>query len=75
MINRESITSSQSMATRITVSLPDKEHAALAELARRYDVSLSWLTRKAVTEFLSQYGKGGAQLMLDLPHHSEAEKK
>lgn len=43
------------MSTRITVSLPEKEHAALTELAREHDVSLSWLTRKAVIEFLNQH--------------------
>ena len=59
------------MATRITVSLPDKEHEALTALAHRYDVSLSWLTRKAVIEFLHRYGKGGAQLTLDLPLHNK----
>lgn len=57
------------MATRITVSLPDKEHAALAEWARKCDVSLSWLTRKAVIEFLQRYGKDGQQLGLDFPLH------
>lgn len=55
------------MATRITVSLPDKEHAALAALARKNDVSLSWLTRKAVIEFLQRHAKGSAPLPLDLP--------
>lgn len=54
------------MTTRITVSLPDKEHAALAALAQRHDVSLSWLTRKAVIEFLRRYKSGGTQPALDL---------
>ncbi len=44
------------MSTRITVSLPEAEYLALSELARQYDVSLSWLTRKAVAEFLSSHG-------------------
>lgn len=55
-------------STRITVSLADYEHAGLTALAEKYDVSLSWLTRKAVLEFLQQYGgSSGAQLSLDLP--------
>lgn len=61
------------MSTRITVSLPDKEHNALSVLARKHDVSLSWLTRKAIAEFLNHYGKDGAQLMLDLPAQNKAE--
>lgn len=58
-------------STRITVSLADEEHAGLATLAEKYDLSLSWLTRKAVLEFLQQYGKGDAQLSLDLPSESK----
>ena len=59
-------------STRITVSLAEEEHAGLATLAEKYDVSLSWLTHKAVLEFLQEYGKGGAQLSLDLPSESKA---
>lgn len=57
--------------TRITVSLAEKGHAGVATLAEKYDVSLSWLTHKAVLEFLQRYGKGGAQLSLDLPSESK----
>lgn len=67
MVRTESHSGNLNLATRITVSLPDKEHAALAALAQRYDVSLSWLTRKAVIEFLRRYGNGGTQPALDLP--------
>ena len=61
------------MSRRITVSLPAKEHTALSALAQKHDVSLSWLTRKAITEFLNRYGKDGAQLMLDLPAYNKPE--
>lgn len=67
MIRNESHTGNPNMATRITVSLPDKEHAALAALAQEYDVSLSWLTRKAVVEFLRRYENARTQPALDLP--------
>ena len=63
------------MSTRITVSLPEKEHAALTALARQHDVSLSWLTRKAVTEFLRQKGEGDSRLATSLPLRDEADKK
>ena len=53
--------------TRITVSLPDRDHAALAAIAERHDVSLSWLARRAVAEFLANHGRDGARPALDLP--------
>ena len=40
---------------RITVSLSERDHAALTELAERHDVSISWLTRQALVEFIKQY--------------------
>jgi len=66
MAQTESYYGNPNMTTRITVSLPDKEHAALAALAQRHDVSLSWLTRKAVVEFLRRHRTGGTQPALDL---------
>ncbi|MBC7298966.1 MAG: CopG family transcriptional regulator [Demequina sp.] len=51
---------------RITVSLSGRDHASLAELADRYDVSLSWLVRQAVTEFLERSESGEVQLPLQL---------
>lgn len=41
-------------STRITASLADDEYARLSVLAEEYDVSLSWLTRRAVVEFLKR---------------------
>ncbi len=67
MTTSESTMMKPKKSTRITVSLADDEHAGLSALAERYDVSLSWLTRKAVLEFLQRYGEGGTQLTLDLP--------
>ena len=51
---------------RITVSLQDAEHAALSALADRCDVSLSWITRQALSEFLERYENGDVQLPLQL---------
>lgn len=51
---------------RITVSLPQHDHLALSALAERCDVSLSWLTRQAITEFLAKHGKDDLQLPLNL---------
>lgn len=39
---------------RLTVSLDDDVHAALAALAQRQDVSLAWLMRRAAVEFIER---------------------
>lgn len=51
---------------RITVSLSDTDHAALSALAERCDVSLSWITRQAITDFLERYQNDEFQLPLRL---------
>lgn len=51
---------------RITVSLPHHDHVALSVLAERCDVSLSWLTRQAIAEFLANHGNSELQLPLNL---------
>ena len=51
---------------RITVSLPQQDHLALSALAERCDVSLSWLTRQAIVEFLANHGRDELQLPLNL---------
>ena len=45
---------SEKKVQRITVSLPEKEYEALFTLAERFDVSLSWLTRRAIADFLEK---------------------
>ena len=50
--------------TRVTVSLREEEHAELVSLAEQHDISISRITRQAVTEFLERYGKGESQLAL-----------
>ena len=59
-------------STRITISLPDAEHGELCMLSEQYDVSLSWLARQAVSEFLERYGSGDMQLPLKLPAQRKA---
>ncbi len=41
-------------STRLTVSLEEQDHDALAELAVARDVSLSWLIRQAVRQFIER---------------------
>jgi predicted transcriptional regulator len=40
---------------RIAVNLDDQEFSELDAMADRHDVSLSWIGRQAVLEFLSRY--------------------
>ena len=51
---------------RITVSLSERDHAALTEVAERHDVSISWLTRQALVEFIDKYKDTQAQLPLQI---------
>lgn len=41
-------------SSRITVSLPRGQYQQLHKLSAELDVSVSWLVRRAVTEFLGQ---------------------
>jgi predicted transcriptional regulator len=40
---------------RIAINLDDEEFSELDAMADRHDVSLSWIGRQAVLEFLSRY--------------------
>jgi hypothetical protein len=40
---------------RIAINLDDGEFSELDAMADRHDVSLSWIGRQAVLEFLSRY--------------------
>jgi predicted transcriptional regulator len=40
---------------RIAVNLDDEEFEELSAMAEKHDVSLSWLGRRAVLEYLDQY--------------------
>ena len=48
------------------MSLPHRDHATLTELAERHDVSISWLTRQALVEFIDKHQDTQAQLPLQL---------
>ena len=50
---------------RVPANLTDIEFSELAALAEKYDVSLAWLTRKAILEFIDRYRSN--QLQLPLP--------
>ena len=49
---------------RIAVSLTDSEFIELAAMADKYDVSLSWLGRQGILEFIARYRVEQLQLPL-----------
>jgi len=53
---------------RIAANLTDLEFRELAAMAEKYDVSLSWLSRKAILEFMDRYRMDQLQLPLRLEH-------
>jgi hypothetical protein len=58
---------------RLAVNLDDQEFAHLAEMSDKHDVSLAWLGRQAVLEFIDRYRNEQLQLPLRRearhPHH------
>ena len=51
---------------RISVGLSDREHAELLALSEKHRVSLAWLGRQAIGEFLERYRNRELQLPLTL---------
>lgn len=49
---------------RIAANLTEPEFGELAAMAEKYDVSLSWLSRKAILEFIDRYRVEQLQLPL-----------
>jgi predicted transcriptional regulator len=45
-------------STRLSVSLEEQDHNALAEIAAENDVSISWVIRKAIRKFVEKYRDG-----------------
>lgn len=60
--------------SRVSVNLPDAEYRALMGFANKYEVSMSWLARQAIGEFLSRYQDEEFQLPLQLGPRSTREK-
>lgn len=58
--------SDERKVARITVSLRPGEHHALSKLAEARDVSLSWVVRKAVEQYI-ELNLERDQIQLDLP--------
>jgi hypothetical protein len=52
---------------RVTINLADNEYNELTALSRKNRVSLAWLGRQAIIEFLDRYANEERQLPLNLP--------
>lgn len=52
--------------SRITVNVPCDEYVQLAALAKQHQVSMAWLGRRAIGEFLERYRHEELQLPLVL---------
>lgn len=51
---------------RVAVNLPGKEYDELVAFAEKHDVSMAWLGRQAIIEFLHRYRDEHLQLPLRL---------
>lgn len=51
---------------RISVNLSEAEYKSLNSIANRYRVSMAWLGRHAILDFIERYRTEELQLPLDL---------
>ena len=58
---------------RISVNLSEEEHAKLLAISSKYHVSMAWLGRAAINEFLKSYVNTPSQLPLGLGTSDEAD--
>ena len=56
----------QRLATRVTVSVDERDYEQLSSLAENHRVSLAWLVRYAVSDFLARYREDQLELPLEL---------
>ena len=54
------------LATRVTVSVDERDYEQLSALAEEHRVSLAWLVRYAVGDFLQRYRQDQLELPLEL---------
>lgn len=64
-----------SAKTRFSVALDDEEYTALADVAEKHRISMAWLVRQAVADFLERYQSENTQLPLPLtaPRHERSD--
>jgi hypothetical protein len=62
------------LATRVTVSVDERDHEQLVALADEHRVSLAWLVRYAVADFLERYRQDQLELPLELTKGSRSRR-
>jgi len=58
---------------RLSINLPDSEYAELAALAERHNLSMAWIGRKAIIDFLGRHRDNPLQLPLTFSERAEPE--
>lgn len=58
---------------RVTVNLEEAEYKELSAISQKHRVSLAWLGRKAMTDFLERFEREELQLPLILAPESPKE--
>jgi predicted transcriptional regulator len=56
---------------RISINLPDSEYAELAALAEKHKISMAWIGRKAILDFLERHRENPLQFPLTFAEHGE----
>lgn len=60
---------------RVAINLPDGEYKEMAALAEEHNVSLAWLGRQAILEFMARYRQDSLQLPLPLRTSRSSERE
>jgi predicted transcriptional regulator len=56
---------------RISINLPDDEYAELFAMAEKHSISMAWIGRKAIHDFVERYRDGPLQLPLTFTDRGE----
>jgi hypothetical protein len=59
---------------RVSINLDDSEYAELAGLAERHKLSMAWIGRTAILEFLDRHRDKALQLPLTFSERAEPPK-
>ena len=60
---------------RVTVNLGEPEYRDLLALSEQHQVSLAWLGRRAIAEFLDRSKEGQLQLTLQLGRATQPQER
>ncbi len=56
---------------RISINLPESEYAELAAMAEKHNISMAWIGRKAILDFLERNRENHLQLPLTFSERAE----